>query len=294
MAHKELSEKLKKVLDDHAKWLLYSQSADDAERHRYKRLAISYLNARELTLEACVLAEAYLESSNFRNANLRFADFRSADLKYSDFTEADLHEAKFKGADLQSATFRLNKNAIIREVRFGTIISTLRALNTGSYTLFFSAVYGSIACTFEEMVSLINTENNIELNKQRIDILIALNNEINSLKNKSSCNSKVINLQDLRATPALVKLLSQAERITRRNINSSKDVTAAEDSIELAKNIDDHNAEVIARLIKNAPSAMELFSLLYPGKDYDTNTLAIMRDTLDWIFHSQLPKQKNE
>jgi len=101
-------------------------------------------------------------------------------------------------------------------------------------------------------------------------------------------------LMDLRATPALVKLLSQAERITRRNINSSKDVTTAEDSIELAKNIDDHNAEVISRLIKNAPSSMELFSLLYPVKEYKPKVIEVISDTLDWIFHSQLPKQKNE
>jgi len=496
MEYKELCGKLKRDLNAHFDWLLYGQHGDLNER-RGERLHATSLDARGVDLSSLSFKKAGLEKADFSNANLRCVDFRSADLTYANFTRADLYNAAFNGAYLHNALFKYNKNIVFRTVNFiDRSSSFLHALNTGSKTLFFSAVFNNMAYTFDEMVNLISKYSKPAVVQLRLDILIALDKEISDFKKKdfdeevsklkksytekcskadktnniqmldaqlkstlelhrkwllsngmsgeravlrslnlsgadlssaalkdadlsltsmAHCNLtnanlfraslKQINLfaanlsnvdfhnaiiqdvnfgkvksaiirrirersnsdnfdllaiktncgtwfvssfydyraltfaeavafianfeaknfktrlkvlttfndtmenlelpestekpsslalMDLRATPALVKLLSQAERITRRNINYSKDVTTAEDSIELAKNIDAHNTEVIARLIKNAPSSMELFSLLYPVKDYKPKVIEIISDTLDWIFHSQLPKQKNE
>ena len=85
------SEKLRKIVDLHEKWL---RNETDGVR----------ANLREANLSGANLYEADLCGADLRGANLREADFRGANLSGANLYEADLRGADLRGADLRWAT----------------------------------------------------------------------------------------------------------------------------------------------------------------------------------------------
>ena len=84
------TEELKKILEEHEKWLENPMTGKKAFLH----------NAN---LRGADLHNADLRSANFHNADLRSADLRGADLHNANLWGADLSGANLRGADLRSA-----------------------------------------------------------------------------------------------------------------------------------------------------------------------------------------------
>jgi len=77
---------LKKILDNHKKWL--------------KDKSGQCANLRDANLKDANLRSADLKGANLTNANLTYADLRGADLRNTDLTYTDLRNANLRGADL--------------------------------------------------------------------------------------------------------------------------------------------------------------------------------------------------
>ena len=85
---------LKKILDDHARWLR-------GEGGARANLRWAYLEGANLRWAD--LRWAYLEGANLRGANLRGASLWGADLRGVNLQGADLRGVNLQGADLQDA-----------------------------------------------------------------------------------------------------------------------------------------------------------------------------------------------
>ena len=86
-------EGLKKILEEHKKWLEDSKKGNRA-------------NLRYADLSSADLSSANLRSANLRYADLSSADLRYADLRYADLSSANLRSANLRYADLSSANLR--------------------------------------------------------------------------------------------------------------------------------------------------------------------------------------------
>ena len=87
------SEKLRKIIDLHEKWL-----RNETEGVR--------ANLREANLSGANLREANLSGSNLYEADLSGADLLEADLREANLSGANLYEADLRGADLRGADLR--------------------------------------------------------------------------------------------------------------------------------------------------------------------------------------------
>ena len=79
--------KLKTILDNHAKWLNDPETGERA-------------NLRGATLRKVNLRDADLRGANLQKVNLRNADLQGADLRGADLRNADLQGANLRGADI--------------------------------------------------------------------------------------------------------------------------------------------------------------------------------------------------
>jgi hypothetical protein len=95
--------KLKGVLEKHAKWWRNEEGGEKAD--------LSVANLRGASLIGADLRGAYLRGADLieadlRGASLSVADLRGASLRKADLREADLIEASLIGADLRGAYLR--------------------------------------------------------------------------------------------------------------------------------------------------------------------------------------------
>lgn len=86
---------LRKMLDDHQKWLKNEREG--------KRLDLSYFDLSGIKLSYENLCRANLTRTNLTGADLCGADLRGADLSYTNLTGADLRGVDLKGANLSGA-----------------------------------------------------------------------------------------------------------------------------------------------------------------------------------------------
>ena len=100
---------LKKILDNHKKWLKdKSGQCANLRDANLKDANLKGVNLRSADLRGANLTYANLSSANLRGVNLTYADLRdanlrSADLRYTDLRNANLRNANLRNADLRSA-----------------------------------------------------------------------------------------------------------------------------------------------------------------------------------------------
>ena len=90
--------KLKTILDNHAKWL---NDPETGERANLRGATLRKVNLRDADLRG-----ANLRKVNLRNADLQGADLRGATLRGTNLRGADLRGADLRNADLQGANLR--------------------------------------------------------------------------------------------------------------------------------------------------------------------------------------------
>jgi hypothetical protein len=88
-------EEIKKVIDDHKKWL---DNKEDG-----KKADLSGADLREAYLRGADLREAYLRGADLSGADLSGTDLSGADLSGANLSRADLSGADLSGADLSGA-----------------------------------------------------------------------------------------------------------------------------------------------------------------------------------------------
>jgi len=96
---------LKKILDDHKKWLNGETDGVRADLHGadLHGADLRDANLRRADLGCANLHGANLRYADLHEANLGYADLHGADLRYADLGGADLHEANLHGANLRGA-----------------------------------------------------------------------------------------------------------------------------------------------------------------------------------------------
>jgi hypothetical protein len=119
-------EDLKRILDNHNKWL----KGEGGERADLRSADLSSANLSYANLSSADLRYADLRYANLSSANLSYADLRSADLSsanlsyadlsYANLSSANLSYANLSSADLRSANLR-SANLDKRYVQIGCI-----------------------------------------------------------------------------------------------------------------------------------------------------------------------------
>ena len=122
-------EMLKKMLEDHTKWLC--GIGDNRIDLTYANLTYADLkdaDLRDVDLKGADLTYANLRNANLRDANLRDANLTYANLTYANLRGADLKDADLKDADLKDAdlTYANLRNANLRgaNLTYANLIGT--------------------------------------------------------------------------------------------------------------------------------------------------------------------------
>ena len=102
-------EMLKKMLEDHTKWLC--------------GIGDNRINLTDANLTGADLRGANLTYANLRNANLRYADLTYADLTGADLTNTDLTGADLRGAKLRYVILR-DANLRGADLRYADLTNT--------------------------------------------------------------------------------------------------------------------------------------------------------------------------
>lgn len=110
-------DQLKKVLDEHARWLL----AKGGARADLCSADLFGANLRAANLFGANLFGANLRDADLHNADLRYADLHNADLcdanlGYANLCYADLRNANLRNADLFGATINWQSHDLIAEL----------------------------------------------------------------------------------------------------------------------------------------------------------------------------------
>ena len=100
-------ERLKEILDEHAKWLRtrFTRNVEGSRANLYGA-DLREANLRRANLREANLYGADLREANLREANLRRADLYGANLYGANLREANLYGANLYGADLYGANLR--------------------------------------------------------------------------------------------------------------------------------------------------------------------------------------------
>jgi len=105
--YREISdEELKKILEDHNKWL--ESDGKEGEKADLKRANLQGANLRNVNLQKAELTEANLQGANLAQANLKDASLGNANLQEANIALANL-QAYLVGANLQKAKIYLSK-----------------------------------------------------------------------------------------------------------------------------------------------------------------------------------------
>ena len=91
--------KLRKILDEHKRWI-------ETNQREGSRANLRGANLRRADLQGADLRGAYLWEANLREANLQGANLRGAYLWGADLREANLQGADLQGANLRGADLR--------------------------------------------------------------------------------------------------------------------------------------------------------------------------------------------
>ena len=94
--------KLKTILDNHAKWLNDPETGERANLQgaTLRKVNLRGANLRKVNLRKVNLRNADLQGADLRGANLRGTNLRGADLRGADLRNADLQGANLRGADI--------------------------------------------------------------------------------------------------------------------------------------------------------------------------------------------------
>ena len=105
-------EELKKVLDNHRKWLRSEEGGQraylrgaDLQRADLQGAYLQMADLRRADLRGAYLQGAYLQGAYLRGAYLQRADLRGADLQGADLQGAYLQGAYLRGADLRETIY---------------------------------------------------------------------------------------------------------------------------------------------------------------------------------------------
>ena len=93
------TDKLKKILDQHKKWLV----CDGGKRADLKHTDLRGADLRGANLEGADLEGAFLYEADLRNTDLRYANLKGAVLEHANLSYASLKGACLKGACLRGA-----------------------------------------------------------------------------------------------------------------------------------------------------------------------------------------------
>ena len=111
-------DELKKILNDHALWVINEEDGERADLRgadlrdaalrgaNLRDAALRGADIRDANLQYAALRDAALRDAALRNAALRGADLRDADLRDADLRGADLRGVNLRGADLRDADLR--------------------------------------------------------------------------------------------------------------------------------------------------------------------------------------------
>ena len=99
---------LRKILDDHKRWLNKVPTGIKAELHGadLRNADLMDANLRNADLMGADLRNAELVGADLRGINLRRANLGGADLRYAKLHSADLRYANLNGADLRRGDLR--------------------------------------------------------------------------------------------------------------------------------------------------------------------------------------------
>ena len=92
--------KLRKILDEHKRWI-------ETNQREGSRANLRGANLRRANLQGADLRGAYLWGADLREANLQGADLQGANLRGADLRGADLRGAYLQGADLDYSCWPL-------------------------------------------------------------------------------------------------------------------------------------------------------------------------------------------
>ena len=94
--------KLKTILDNHAKWLNDPETGERANLRgaTLRKVNLRKVNLRNADLQGVNLRGAILQGTNLRGAILQVTNLRNADLRGADLRNADLQGANLRGADI--------------------------------------------------------------------------------------------------------------------------------------------------------------------------------------------------
>ena len=130
-------DKLKTILDDHAKWL----TGEGGERADLSEANLRLANLRTANLRDADLRRADLNKANLSGANLSGADLRGANLSGARLSEANLHGANLHGARLSGA----NLHGAILWSAIGNG-REIKSLQCGTYDIAYTATHMQIGC----------------------------------------------------------------------------------------------------------------------------------------------------